>query len=193
MQIKWCVWRQSGSNCEYVYSMHVSIHVWAFLCMCTHVTRSIWLQSCHLEHQVSAWHMHPHLTPHLLPPAAFAATVLLSCDTPVHLNGTLNFLSVSAVTLSGLTNSGCGDRMTNHEIHLSRCSISKEINFCDQCLIVSLCRYIMNWQICNPVNQRRGRWCNWHKLDLWFQLLIALPLSLSDVDWGWQLGLILAG
>lgn len=120
----------------------------------------------------------PPPNPHLLPPAAFAATVLLSCDTPVHLNGTLNFLSVSAVTLSGLTNSGCGDRMTKHGIHLSRCSISKEINFCDQCLIVSLCRYIMNWQICNPVNQRRGRWCNWHKLDLWFQLLIALPLSL---------------
>lgn len=97
----------------------VSAHAWVCLCMSVHVTRSIWPQSCHLEHQVSVWHMRP----------PFAAAVLLSGDTPAHLNGLPNFLSVTSITLSGLTYPGCDDRMTNHEINSSRCSTSKEINF----------------------------------------------------------------
>lgn len=69
---------------------------------------------------------------HVPPPThthTFAAAVLLSGDSPAHLNGTPNFLSVTSITLSDLSNPGCDDRTTNHEINSSRCSPSKENNF----------------------------------------------------------------
>ncbi|KAK2879607.1 hypothetical protein Q8A73_023419 [Channa argus] len=47
-------------------------------------------QSCHLEHQVSEWHTCPPL----------AAAVLLSGDTPAHLNGYPNFLSSTFIALT---------------------------------------------------------------------------------------------
>lgn len=61
------VWRQGGSNCEYVYNMCLCLSICAWVCLCewVHITRSIWPQSCHLEHQVSVQHMQP---PHPPPP-----------------------------------------------------------------------------------------------------------------------------
>lgn len=122
---------------------------YVLVCKCTCVGMFVYVCACnkvHLATELSSGA--PGVSVAHAPPP-LAAAVLLSGDTPAHLNGRPNFLPATSIALGGLTNPSCGDRTANHKINFSRCSISKEINFCDRWIIVSLWHYIRNWQICN--------------------------------------------
>lgn len=86
----------------------------------------------------------PPLLP-LHPPQLFsAAAVVLSGDTPRSFKWSFQTSALPPSRSAAQLTPGRDGGTTNHKINFGGCSISKEINFCDQWIMVSLWHYVMN-------------------------------------------------